>query len=228
MHGVQAPEALAGPLVQVTAIGLVRGKSLDVHAAGVESRRALHDPAGHLAPDTRRVDDALRIHAGRHEETSDLGCLADDEGRVGREALRSVDETVVACRCQRWHCAFGSGPDVPDVLPVGVEGRVPVRGDIRCRTRDPAGLERPEKKPVGLRPDVEAVVDVAQHGEAGDVDAERMRTHMHMLGGIQGHGDTHRGSEVARPQAAGEDDRARGDGTARGADAHGPTSLVVN
>ena len=189
---------------------------------GAPSRNPLREGA----PRTRRVDDALRVEAGRDVEVADLGGLSQAEVRIRREGLGRAEEPGELGVLQRWDAPLRVRADRREVLPIGAElAERPVLGDRAGRAWPPVRLESADHQPAGVVPRVEVAVEPANQRQEVVHPLDRIGRDVDVLGRVERDRHADGRGEVTGPQTAGEDHALRADVPAIGTNAENGPAL---
>ena len=165
VHRVELAERLVRAVVQPRPVLRPAARARHVDVGEVHGGVPLHDPFGQRLARARAVDDALGVEPARHVEAVEPGDLAQQEVRVGREALGRGEEMLEAHGLEGAEALARVGQHGGEVIPVGAELLEAARGDGVHRPWLALRLERAHEIAAAVVPDVEVAIQIPQERE---------------------------------------------------------------
>ena len=207
MRRVQQPQAFRDARAQVFAIDLERQVAPHVDLPQIRRRVPVADPFGDDLADAARGLQADGIESGGDEAIAEFGRLAQVIAHVGRKTLRAAKEFLNARLLQGGDAAHGveqHGFEVAEVAGDLAEGEV--IGYSLGSPRAGVRLEGADQQLAGVVFEVAAMIVVAQHRHIGLETRHVLEQDVVVLAGMQRHGYTDAGGEIAGPHPAAQHD----------------------
>ena len=201
-HLVVQAERLGDAVAQPGVVAVEIGEAADVDRPQIERRLAGDDPFGQRHAGPARTRDTHRIEPGADIEAAQSRRLAQDVAEIGREALRAVHEGLdtgfLQCRDADQRIVH---QDLELVPVVRQHAELEIVGDDVLVPRLGLGLEAAHQKAAHLLLEVDVAVRIAHHRQVARHALHLLGDDVHVLAGIERHGDADHAPDLARPLA---------------------------